>query len=313
MRSDAPRPDLPLEEQLRALGRQLDAAAPPVAPDELAEAAPEVAHLAAVDPELADVVPLVPLSRVEDPAGPRRRRRRVLGAAAAVAVLAGGAALALAPGGEEVRTDRDGLAGIQPASEGDGTELGGVDLDDLGGFGDVAEAFVACMEDAGFSAPDPADDAPVEPGSLEEAVADLTDPALLDAVRDCTARSGLADLDVVGELEALDVEGFLAEHFGDDDPVPGLFDDLLEQLGDIDMGEVTAELDGWLAEVQAQLEAAGVRDRLIEAGARADRLYACMEARGYTAEDLPDLAAGLDEGETIEQLLTDLRECADQG
>ena len=110
MRSDTPLPeptDRSLHEQLRALGRELEAAAPAVDATELAEATPtaEVAHLVAVDPDATKVIPLIPVPPMAADLPPRRRRGRALGIAAALlaVVAAGGAAAAL--------SDDDGRTG----------------------------------------------------------------------------------------------------------------------------------------------------------------------------------------------------------
>ena len=306
MRSDTPRPD-PLDEQLRALGRQLDQAAPPVQPGELSEATPtaEVAHLVAVDPDATGVIPLLPVPGPVEAPDPRRRRIRVLGAAAAAAVVlaAGGVAVALSADDDEVRTDQAAeLQPVEAPAEGPGVLPG-----DLGGFGEVAEAFATCMEGAGFTIGTPGADG-FE--GFEELAGVIADPAFFDAMQTCTASSGLADLDIGAELEELDIEGTLEEQFGEqfDETISGMLDDVFAELETVDMGEVTAQLDQWLAELGEQ--APGFEDELREHGALADQVLACMEDRGWT---LPEPGAALDDPGAHEQLFTDLQECADLG
>jgi hypothetical protein len=307
MRSDTPQPDRPLDEQLRALGRQLDEAAPPVEPTELAEATPtaEVAHLVAVDPDATRVIPLLPVPPMADDVPPRRRRGRGLAvAAAALAVVAaGGAAAALAGGDDEVRTDQ---AALRPVSEPAVEEPAEEPPVDLGGFGEVAEAFATCMESAGFAVGDPASG---DFGSFEELAALVADPEFFDTMRECTASSGMADLDLGAELEELDVEGTFEEQFGDafDESFEGMFDDVLAEVEGIDMAEVAEQLDAWLAELGEEAPAFG--DELREHAEMADRVRACMEDRGWSLDEPP----AFDDRAAHEQLFADLRACAEQG
>jgi hypothetical protein len=307
MRSDTPRPGTPIDEQLRALGRQLDEAAPPVQPDELSEATPtaEVAHLVSVDPDATRVIPLLPIPGPVEAPDPRRRRIRVLGAAAAAAVVltAGGIAVALSSDDDEVRTDQ--AAELEPVSEPAQTPTADPGVE-LGGFGEVAEAFATCMEGAGFTV-----EAPGSAGfeGFEALAAMVADPAFFESMRECTASSGLADLDVGVELDELDIEGTLEEQFGAgfDESFEGMFDDVFAELDDLDMGEVSAQFDEWLAEMGAEAPSFG--DELAEHGAAADRFVACMEDRGWSLSEPP----ALDDPAAHEQLFADLQECTDLG
>ena len=310
MRSDTPRPES-VDEQLRALGRQLDQAAPAVEPHELSEATPtaEVAHLVAVDPDATGVIPLLPVPGPVEAPDPRRRRIRVLGAAAAAAVVlaAGGVAVALAADDDEVRTDQ--AAQLEPVT---GPVSGPDEAEvDLGGFGEVAESFGACMEGAGFTAPS-VDGEGFE--GFEDLAGMLGEPGFFDALRACTASSGLADLDIGAELEELDIEGTLEEQLGDvfggtvDETISGMLDDVFTQLESVDMAEVTAQVDAWLAELDER--APELEADLRELGADADQVVACMQDRGWTAQD-PGSAEH--DPAAIEQLLVDLRECTEQG
>ena len=312
MRSDTPLDPFgrPLDEQLQALGRQLDEAAPPVEAGELAEATPtaEVAHLVAVDPDATRVIPLVPVPPMADDVPPRRRHGRVfaIAAAALAVVAAGGAAAALAGDDDEVRTDQ--AAELQPVAE-PSQETDGEDAVDLGGFGEVAEAFATCMEGAGFSIGEPGTDGTGDFSSFEDLAAMVGDPGFFDAMRDCTASSGLADLDVAGELEGLDIEGTLEEQFGGplDESITGILDDVLAEAEGIDMAEVSAQLDAWLTEMDTQLQQGDLRERIAEEGARADRVLACMEDLGWTIESFTG------EVEQTQQLIDDLQACTEQG
>jgi hypothetical protein len=312
MRSDTPHDPFgrPLDEQLRALGRELDEAAPPVEPSELADATPtaEVAHLVAVDPDATTVIPLIPVPPMADDVPPRRRRGRGLAvAAAALAVVAaGGAAAALAGGDDEVRTDQ---AALRPVSE-PAQEAAEEPAVDLGGFGEVADAFATCMEAGGFSVEAPGGEGF---GSFEELAALVADPAFFETMRECTASSGLADLDLGAELEGLDLEGRFEEQFGGafDESFEGMFegmlDDVLAEVEGIDMAEVGEQLDQWLAELGEEAPAFG--EELREHAAMADRIRACMEDRGWSLEDPP----AFDDRAAHEQLFADLRACTEQG
>lgn len=311
MRSDTPRP---LDEQLEALGHQLDAAAPPVEAGELAEATPtaEVAHLVAVDPDATKVIPLIPVPPMADDVPARRRRGRVLGiAAAALAVVAAGGAAAALSGDDEVRTDQ--AAALRPVAE--PAQEPAEDELDLGGFGEVADAFATCMDGAGFSVGEPGAEGFEDFGSFEELAALVSDPAFFDAMRECTASSGMADLDLGAELEGLDIEGTLEDGFGQlgggfDEMFQQAVDELLAEVEGIDMGEVTAELDAWLAELDAEMESGELGEQLREHGAAADAVLACMEQRGWSLDD-PEAALG--EGVDHQQLVADLQECVEQG
>lgn len=312
MRSDTPRDPFgrPLDEQLLALGRELDEAAPPVEPSELADATPtaEVAHLVAVDPDATKVIPLIPVPPMTDDGPPRRRRGRGLAvAAAALAVVAaGGAVAALSGGDDEVRTDE--AADLRPVAE---PSQGPADdpATDLGGFGDVAEAFTTCMEGAGFAVGDPESG---EFGSFEELAAMVGDPAFFDAMRECTASSGLEDLDIGAELEGLDIEGTLEEQLGEtlDESITAILDDVLAEVEGVDMAEVTAQLDAWLAEMGAEVESGDLGEQLREHGAEADRITACLEAAGWSADDVESIIT--DEG-AYQQIFEDYQACVEQG
>lgn len=327
MRSDPPSfpptpPTDPLDEQLRAVGGQLDRAAPPVAPAELGNATPatEVAHLRPVPAadDATGVLPLVPLAALPgEPGGPRRRPRWLLGAAAAAIVAVGVGATTLAGGDDDVRTSP---VELQPASEGDGAASAPLPDDLPPVFGEleaIGERFAACMDEAGF---------PVDPEAsgvdgFEDLAEVVADPALPDAVGACLAASGLDEVELgdvlagLGDLPALDdLEGF--EDFEDFEGFDGFegFGDLEQVFGEllegIDMSEVVDQLDAFLEEVEVDDE---LGDRLAEEGARADRVVACLAERGWSADQLPQLDDLVSDPAARQRFHDDLQACTTEG